>query len=139
MAKEFGVDGSVRFFNPLPLRQIAGVMAKADLGVVPKRADGFGNEAFSTKIMEFMSVGVPVIVSETKIDRYYFSDSGVRFFEPGNADALSQAMAEVLENPGIRCQMVDKALEYVSRNSWANRKAEYLRLVDKLIGASADV
>ncbi len=38
-------------------------MWRADLGVVPKRAEGFGNEAFSTKILEFMACGVPVLVS----------------------------------------------------------------------------
>ena len=66
-------------------------LANADLGVVPKRADSFGNEAYSTKIMEFMSLGVPVVVSSTKIDRFYFDDSVVRFFESGNADALATA------------------------------------------------
>lgn len=45
------------------LREIAGIMEKADLGVVPKRKDNFGNEAFSTKIFEFMAMRVPVIVS----------------------------------------------------------------------------
>jgi hypothetical protein len=29
--------------------------------------------------MEFMSVGVPVVVSSTKIDRFYFNDSVVHF------------------------------------------------------------
>ncbi len=48
-------------------------MSKADLGIVPKRAAGFGDEAFSTKILEFMALGVPVIASETQIDRYYFT------------------------------------------------------------------
>ena len=51
-AQQLGLNGSVRFFNPLRIEQIADVMAQADLGVVPKRADSFGNEAYSTKIME---------------------------------------------------------------------------------------
>ena len=43
-------------------------MAAASVGVVPKRSEGFGNEAFSTKTLEFMACGVPVIVSRTRID-----------------------------------------------------------------------
>ena len=132
LAQELGLNGSVRFFNPLRIQQIADVMAEADLGVVPKRADSFGNEAYSTKIMEFMSLGVPMVVSSTKIDRYYFNDSVVRFFESGNSDALADAMFDVLNNDELRRGLVARASEYVSRNSWKNRRADYLKLVDSL-------
>ena len=89
--------------------QIARVMAEADLGVVPKRADSFGNEAYSTKIMEFMSLGVPVVVSSTQVDRYYFDKSVVRFFESGNDEELAQAMYEVLTNSQLRESMIRNA------------------------------
>ncbi len=132
LAGELGLDGKVRFFETLPVRQIVDVMANADLGVVPKRADSFGNEAYSTKIMEFMSLGVPVVVSATKIDRYYFDDSVVRFFPSGDADALAEAILEVLGNGEARRQMVTRASDYAARHSWDSRKADYLRLVDDL-------
>ena len=132
LAQELGLNGSVRFFSPLRIGQIADVMAGADLGVVPKRADSFGNEAYSTKIMEFMSLGVPTVVSSTKIDRYYFDDSVVRFFESGNPDALAGAMFDVLSNDELRRGMVARASEYVARNSWDTRKNDYLKLVDSL-------
>jgi glycosyltransferase involved in cell wall biosynthesis len=136
LTKDLGLTGSVRFFNPLHIREIAEVMARADLGVVPKRADSFGDEAYSTKIMEFMSVGVPVVVSDTKVDRHYFNDSVVRFFESGNAGALAEAMYDILTNPQMRHDLVKRALEYVSLNSWENRRPEYLHLVDSLCARS---
>jgi glycosyltransferase involved in cell wall biosynthesis len=132
LAQNLELNGKVHFFEPLRIRQIAGVMANADLGVVPKRADSFGNEAYSTKIMEFMSVGVPVIVSNTKIDQYYFNDSTVRFFESGNAEKLSEVMLEMLGSVELRERMVSQAREYVAHNSWEIRKSDYLDLVDSL-------
>jgi glycosyltransferase involved in cell wall biosynthesis len=132
LAQELGLNGSVRFFNPLRIHEIAEVMAKADLGVVPKRADSFGNEAYSTKIMEFMSLGVPVVVSNTKIDQYYFNDSVVRFFESGNSEALAEAMFEVLNDAELRGTMVSRASAYAAENSWESRQADYLKLVDSL-------
>jgi glycosyltransferase involved in cell wall biosynthesis len=83
--------------------------------------------------MEFMSAGVPVVASSTKIDRYYFDDSVVRFFESGNADALAEAMLEVLCGRTARERMVANALDYAARNSWESRKRVYLDLVDSLI------
>lgn len=132
LSKELGLDGKVYFFSPIPVREVAGVMANADLGVVPKRADSFGNEAYSTKIMEFMSLGVPVIVSETKIDRYYFNDSVVRFFASGNEEALAEAMLEMRGDPELRRQMAARASAYAAEHSWETRKRDYLDLVDEL-------
>jgi glycosyltransferase involved in cell wall biosynthesis len=135
LAQKLGLGETVRFFDPLPLSQIADVMSRADLGIVPKRADSFGNEAYSTKIMEFMSLGVPMVVSETKIDRYYFDDSVVRFFESGNSKALAAAIVEVLQNDELRRRMIANAAKYAAQNSWEIRKIDYLKLVDSLCPA----
>jgi glycosyltransferase involved in cell wall biosynthesis len=123
----------VRFFAPMPLRRIAEVMATADIAVVPKRADSFGNEAYSTKIMEFMSLAVPVVVSNTRVDRHYFDPSVVRFFESGDAQALADAVSYLLEHPAERAAMVDRASAYVARHNWSRHKLDYLRLVDTLV------
>jgi len=133
LARELGLTETVRFFDPRPVSEIAEVMSQADLGVVPKRADSFGNEAYSTKIMEFLSLGVPMVVSSTKIDRFYFNDSVVRFFESGNPAALAEAIVEVLQNDELRRRMIANALVYAEQNSWQRRKGDYLELVDALI------
>jgi glycosyltransferase involved in cell wall biosynthesis len=138
LANELGLNESVKFFDPLGLRGIARVMADADLGVVPKRVDSFGNDAYSTKIMEFMSLGVPIVVSSTRVDRYYFDDSIVRFFESGNDDELAWAMYEMLTNSQLRESMIRKANEYVARQSWRRHKSGYLQLVDGLIARQSD-
>ncbi|HZM05591.1 MAG TPA: glycosyltransferase [Candidatus Saccharimonadales bacterium] len=136
LAHELDLDNKVRIFDPLPVRQIAEVIANADLGVVPKRADSFGNEAYSTKIMEFMSLGIPAVISSTKIDRYYFNDSIVRFFPSGDVDALAAAMLEMICNQKLRQQMAARASEFAEQNRWKTRKGDYLELVDSVCAAA---
>ena len=101
-----------------------------------KRADSFGNEAYSTKIMEFMALGVPVVVSKTTIDQFYFNESVVRFFESGNMEKLAEAMLEVLRDGELRRRLVTNAFAYVAQNSWDSRRGDYLRLIDSLVGRS---
>src|SRR5262249_1614065 len=96
-------------------------------------ADSFGNEAYSTKIMEFMSLGVPVVISRTRIDQFYFDDSVVRFFESGNPEALAKAMLDLISDPDGCRAMVPRASMYAARNNWETRKKDYLALVDSLI------
>ncbi len=114
------------------LEDIAGVIANADVGVVPKRADSFGNEAYSTKIMEFMSQGVPVVASRTKIDSFYFDESVVRFFESGNAKALTEAVLDIARNKQLRDSLSSKGYEYAEHNCWDSRRGAYYELVDTL-------
>jgi glycosyltransferase involved in cell wall biosynthesis len=133
LAAQLGFGDRVKFFEPVRVKEIARIMVNADLGVVPKRADSFGNEAYSTKIMEFMSLGVPVVVSQTKIDQYYFDDSVVRFFESGNVAALAEAILDVLRDAEKRGRLVANASSYSDRHSWKRRQADYLNLVDELV------
>ena len=132
LASELGVNEFVKFYPSLPIDQIAVVIANADLGVVPKRADSFGNEAYSTKIMEFMSQGLPVVVSRTKIDSFYFSETEVRFFTSGDDGAMADAMLQVIENDALRQRLIAKGHEYATKHSWDTKKQDYLNLVDGL-------
>jgi glycosyltransferase involved in cell wall biosynthesis len=138
LAAELQLNGAVRFFEPLPLDRMPQVLADADVGVVPKRAsDFFGNQAFSTKIMEFMSQGLPVVVADTEVDRFYYQPSEVRFFASENVEALAEALVEVARDAALRERLAANGRAYVARNSWATRRPEYLQLVDSLIARTA--
>jgi len=115
------------------LQEIAVIMENSDLGIVSKRSDGFGNEAFSTKIFEFMSVDVPVIVPETAIDRYYFNDSVVKFFKANDEQSLAEAMLLLIDNPTLRQELVLNAHEFIEAYSWERNKDIYIGLVDSLV------
>jgi glycosyltransferase involved in cell wall biosynthesis/peptidoglycan/xylan/chitin deacetylase (PgdA/CDA1 family) len=127
------LNDRVKFFGNMSLDLIAGVISNADLGVVPKRSDSFGNEAYSTKIMEFMSQGVPVVLSKTKIDSFYFDEKVVRFFPSGDIQSMADAMLEVIQSRELREDLVARGLEYSARNDWSEKKKEYFELVDTLI------
>lgn len=133
LTRELGAEKVVRFFPPVPLRAVADLLSHADIGVVPKLADGFGNEAYSTKIMEFMAAGLPVVASETLIDRHYFGDGYVHFFKSGNPDDMARAIKDVIQNHDLRQRLVVRGLEYSRRENWSTKSKEYLEIVDKLI------
>ena len=131
LRESLGLMNRVRIEGFLPVSEIAAHMASADLAVVPKRTTStFGNEAASGKIMEFMSVGVPVIVSRTKIDNCYFNDTMVRFVESENEDELAGAILDLARSPKLRQELVRNATRYIEQNNWQQRKADCLKLVD---------
>jgi len=132
LVEELNLTDRIRFLGTKPLHEIAAVMSEADLGIVPKRAVSFGDEAFSTKIPEFMAVGVPVIASSTTIDRYYFNDSQILFFKSEDVDDLASKMGMLIEHPELRSRLVENSEAYIRENNWGCRRNMYFELIRSL-------
>ncbi len=128
-----GLEGSVQIRDSVPITTLPEVVAKADCGVVPKRAEGFGGEAFSTKILEFMAMGLPVIAAATPVDRYYFDESNLLFFRPGDEQDLASKMQEVVSSAQLRTRLSEGGLAYSRSNSWNEKRRMYLDLVSDLL------
>jgi glycosyltransferase involved in cell wall biosynthesis len=134
LIREAGVEDLVTMRGMVPIEQVAEVMATVDLGVVPKRSDSFGNEAFSTKIMEFMATGVPVLASETRVDRYYFNDNLVHFFTSSDPAEMARKIIELEQDEDRRDGLCRQADAFIAENAWNVKKQQYCELVDRLVG-----
>jgi glycosyltransferase involved in cell wall biosynthesis len=133
LTRELNLDKRIFFHNPLPLREIADVMENADLGIVPKRSDAFGDEAFSTKTLEFMAMRVPVIVADTKVDRFYFNESVVTFFRSNDEQDLAHHMLGLIKDPRRCEEMVRNAWEFVCLNDWESNSTTYLKVIGTVL------
>ncbi len=133
LVQQYGLQDRIKLHGFLPLEEIAQEMAGADIGVVPKRDEGFGGDAFSTKILEFMALGVPVLVSKTRIDQHYFNDDVVKFFTPGDPNDLADKLLDLASKKEERERLSRNALQFVKEYKWENNKHLYLDLVDKLV------
>jgi glycosyltransferase involved in cell wall biosynthesis len=132
LVKELNLEGIVVFKGLLPLEQIADAMAEADLGIEPKLKNSFANEAFSTKILEFMLLGVPVIVSDTSTHMHYFDNTLVQFFTSENVAELTDCIVRLSRDPLLRQRITETASRYVQGMTWDANKRLYLDLVGGL-------
>jgi glycosyltransferase involved in cell wall biosynthesis len=130
--KRLALSEKVFIKKLLPLEKIAEIMAQSDLGIVPKRNDFFGSEAFSTKILEFMALGIPLLISDTKIDKYYFNENIVRFFKAGDVNNLAENIIILYNNPALRKRYSENALNFIKNYNWNVKKIDYLKLIENL-------
>lgn len=133
LASQIGVGHRVLFHLPCPLREIAVISENADLGIIPKRNDGFGDEAFSTKSLEFMMLGVPIIISKTTVDQYYFNPDVVTFVDSVSVNDLADAMRRLMESKSARRAQAERASRFVEEYAWSAHRDDYLNLVDQLV------
>lgn len=133
LVRNAGLEDRVILKGRLPLESVAEEMANVDLGVEPKRNEDFSGDALSTKISEFMAVGVPVVVSDTRVHKFYFSEDVVEFFEAGSSQALAAKIAKLRGDSQRRESLRRRAAEFIAENKWDVMKNEYFRIVDSLV------
>lgn len=137
LVNDLRLENQIIFHDMLPSREVAEIMAMTDLAIEPKRSTSeFGNEALSTKILEFMCLGVPVIASRTAIHQYYYNDSIIQYYGSDDADELAAQMLSLRNDPARRKVMAARAKRYADANTWDACKNEYLERVDMLVGAA---
>ncbi len=132
LIRDLGLSETVSFHGVVPFDNMCTILAEADIGIVPKRGGVFGSEAFSTKILEFMAAGLPVVVSKTKIDEYYFDNSMVMFFEPEDHVDLAKCILELSRNSEKRKMLARKGKEFIEKNNWEIKSQKYLSIINKL-------
>jgi glycosyltransferase involved in cell wall biosynthesis len=139
LIRQLGLEKDV-FLRPyVSHEEILRIMENADLGVDPKRTDGFANEAFGGKIFEFMALGVPVVASSTRTNKHYFTDSVVRFCRGGDAQDLARSIVAVHDNPEATDRLTQNATAFIRRYQWDAQKSIYLDLVDSLTHSSKNM
>jgi glycosyltransferase involved in cell wall biosynthesis len=87
-------DGAVRTPGYLPEPDLARVVAGAAALVLPSWYEGFGLPA-----LEALACGTPVVASDLPAHREVLGDQA-QLFPPGDPDALTAALAKVLDDPG---------------------------------------
>jgi glycosyltransferase involved in cell wall biosynthesis len=133
LTQDMRLDDRIFFHKGMPSKEIARVMVNTDLAVEPKLSKiPFSNEAASTKILEFMAAGVPIVASRTSIHSRYYDDSVLKYYDSDNDEALAECIYWMWSNPQERQDQARRATQYVEQNNWEAKKGDYLRLVDDL-------
>lgn len=133
LSSELGLDGIVRFSTAsVPSRALPGLIADADVGLVPYRRDVFTDGILPTKLMEYAAMGTPAIASRTPAIERYFDDTMVRFVEPEDVDELAGAVLDLHERPEERQRLSQGILRFAEEHRWADVAGTYRGIVRRL-------
>jgi glycosyltransferase involved in cell wall biosynthesis len=126
LASKLDVADCIEHVASVPMEQVRDEMRKADIGISCHRAGVFGDLYFSTKIVEYMTQGLPVVSPRTYTINKYLSDDIVFYFEPGNDAALADRLRSMWQDPTEVLRRVTAARQLVPRLSWQAERSRFL-------------
>jgi glycosyltransferase involved in cell wall biosynthesis len=133
LANRLGLNSRVMFHQGVVFWELPGILADADLGVVPTKDSVFSNEAVSMKALEYIALGIPIVISKTKAHNFYYNSGMVRFFEPCNSEELAKAVIELHDDRELRETMACNAHTFLKDHGWSKSKELYSGIVQRLV------
>jgi len=119
-------DDGVRFERPLPQSALPGRLGACDAGVVPTRLDGMTRYSLSTKLLEYVHLGIPILAARLPTYTGYLPEDAAWYWKPGDAADLARAIADFLAtSPAERRRRAQRARDAVAPLAWS-RECERL-------------
>jgi glycosyltransferase involved in cell wall biosynthesis len=116
----------------LPIEEALATVAAADCGVIPNRPSEINRFALSSKLFEYVALGVPVVVARLETLAAHFGPDEVTFFEAGDAGSLAAAIRWVYEHRDQARAKAARARVRAERYSWRAGGEELTRVYQQL-------
>lgn len=124
--REAGVEERVVFTEFISEEELDSLFRMPDMLVYPSLYEGFG-----IPVLEAMKVGVPVVTSNTSAIPEVAGGAAL-LVDPTDVQALSAAMARVLNDKSLRAELKAKGIERAREFTWDRNAESYLAIYKAL-------
>jgi glycosyltransferase involved in cell wall biosynthesis len=133
-ARSYGIEDRLTVTGYVPQAEALRAAVSASVGVVPNLPTRLNRYALSTKLLEYVALGVPVISAGLPTIREYFSDDEVLYFRPGDAAALAAAIEQVAADPAAAVVRAEAARRRYEAYRWHHSAGNYVGVLRDLTG-----
>ncbi len=137
VVKELGLENVVSFGGFVSKDELIRRLRRSHVGAVTIIKNPEADLVHTFKMFEYMALGIPIVISRTAAAEYYFDDDSVRFFEPGDARDLANAIIDLAEHPEKRLSMAKHALVALERFSLEKQRAQVRLMIEYVNGRGA--
>ena len=134
LAAELHVQDHV-LFSPAgyPLEALPGQLQSMDLGVIGNRRNAAGDLMLPVKLLEYVSLGIPVVAPRLRTIQRYFNDDMVTYYEPEDVESLAAAVVRLHEDPQRRERQATLAGGFLSDHGWQRQGEELVSMYHSLV------
>ena len=133
-ADKHGLQGAVNYLGVKKQEQIAEIIDRCDLGIIPNHRNIFTEMNTPTRIFEYLSRGKPVIAPRAQGIQDYFGDQDLIYFELGNADDLARKIEYSYFHPAEVRETVERGQRIYLTHRWSRESTGFVDTVAELLG-----
>jgi glycosyltransferase involved in cell wall biosynthesis len=133
MIQSLNLEHVVDFDNrSYPAHSISERIHDCNVGLVPLEISSVTNYALPLKLLEYISLGLPVVAVRNAAISYYLNEEDCLFFDWDDPSSLSTVMDRIAENPAILIGYRERSVALRERFSWTGEKNKYVALLHQL-------
>jgi glycosyltransferase involved in cell wall biosynthesis len=103
-----------------------------NLGIVSNRKGVATDLMLPVKMLEYITLGIPVVAPRLKCIQYYFTEDMVSFFEAGNVGSMAQVILGLYKDPVRRQKQAQNARAFLDRYGWENHQHDLIAMYENL-------
>jgi glycosyltransferase involved in cell wall biosynthesis len=85
------------------------------------------------KLLEYVTLGIPVICARLRTVEHYFSDQSLRFFSSNNPEQLAAAIQDLYLVPALGQRLSNSAAKVANSLSWPVHRQRFRDVIDSLL------
>lgn len=122
--QKYGVEHRVKFMDFVPDEDLPGLYINASCFALPSLYEGFG-----LPVLEAMSYGVPVVVSDTSSLPEIAGDAGI-YVDPMNVKSIADGLTKALSETGVaREKRISEGKKRTSMFTWDKATKEVMEVL----------
>jgi len=131
LSSQLGLDEKVHFSRTFfPVEKIPEIVCGMDLGIIGNRRNvACDRYMLPVKLLEYVYLGVPVVVPRLQVISHYFDDTMARFYEPENVEQMADAIVELFHKRDERQRLAHAASTFYEKHNYQAQTNLYLDLL----------
>jgi glycosyltransferase involved in cell wall biosynthesis len=126
LAQTVGLSDRIHFLGFVDDAKLANLYFHAKIVLFPSLYEGFG-----LPVLEAFHYGVPAVASNTPAVAEVAGD-GAMLVDPTDALNLSRKVVQLLEEPELRAQLIERGTHRLQQYSWDQSAEKLLALINSL-------
>jgi glycosyltransferase involved in cell wall biosynthesis len=114
------------------VREIPQLLSDCNLGLVPLEISSITNYALPLKLLEYTSLGLPVVTVGSEAVTRYFGKEDCLFYQWDDPTSLAKVLEEVAHRPELLLPYRQRAVELRKKFLWSEEKKKYTALLKDL-------